>query len=274
MINEGIYLDLSSEAYHGDKNSISRTALMDFKRNQRRYWAKHLNPDRPVEESKPSWEFGTAFHALILEPHLFDQQYYILPPKVLLKDVGREAYDNYKALEKAAESTEKKVMSFTDYTKLLAMQYSLEANERAKELISGATYESSYFWKDKSSGLMIKSRPDILQSNIYIDLKTCESAAPHDYQREMVKGAYYVQAAMCREGVRILEGRELSASINVCVEKAYPHCVGIYIIDEEAVNAGHREYKKLLIELKHASVYNEYQDYEPQIIGLPQWAQS
>jgi hypothetical protein len=272
MIGEGIYLDLSSSDYHSDKNSISRTALMDFKKSPRKYWAKHLNPNRPIEESKPSWEFGTAFHTLILEPHLFEQQYFVLPEKVKLKDVGRVAYDAYKEIEKQAESTQLHVLSQNDYKKLSAMQDSLYSNARAKELIEDAIYESSYFWKDKSSGLMVKSRPDIIQGNIYIDLKTIDDASPQNYQREMAKYGYHTQGAIVKDGCRILENRIIKACINICIEKQYPYCVATYIIDDAAIEAGHVDYKNQLLALKHSRVYNEYQDYELQIISLPTWA--
>lgn len=273
MINEGVYTDLTSEQYHGDKNSISRSALMDFKKNARKYWAKHLNPDRPKEETKPSWEFGTAFHTLILEPHLFEKQYFIMPEKVLLKNVGREAYDEYKKIEKEAESCEDKVvLSRHDFNLLLAMRHSVFANGRAKELIEGAVYESSYFWKDPHSGLMLKSRPDILHQNIYVDLKTIDDASPENYQREMAKYGYHIQAAMVTDGVYEVERREIQASINICVEKSYPHLIGIYMIDEAAVEQGHCTYKQVCLDIKHASVHNEYLDYGIEKIGLPKWA--
>ena len=171
MIEPGIYTNLSSEDYHSDKNSISRTALMEFKKSPYKYWAHHLNPDRPEKITKPSWTFGTAFHTFILEPHLFEQHYFIMPEKLFLKDVGRKLYEEYKAIEKEAEETTKEVLSRSDYLKLCAMRDAINRNGRAKELIEGAIYESSYFWQDEHSGLMVKSRPDILHSNIYVDLK-------------------------------------------------------------------------------------------------------
>lgn len=271
MIEPGIYTDLSSEAYHADKNSISRTALMDFKKNQRRYWAKHLNPNRPPAESKPSWEFGTAFHTLILEPHLFEQNYFIMPEKVLKRD-NEELFNVHKEAEKEAEKTTKQVLSRSDYLKLQDMRNALQNDERASELIREAIYESSYFWKDAHSGLMVKSRPDILHPNIYIDLKTIDDASPQNYQREMAKYGYHTQAAIVKDGVRILEGRELSACINICVEKQYPHGIGTYIIDEVAIEAGHCEYKQLLLDMKNCISNNDFSDYEPQTIGLPKWA--
>lgn len=273
MIEEGVYTDLSSEDYHGDKESISRSALMDFKKCQRKYWAKHLNPDRPVEETKPSWAFGTAFHTLILEPHLFEKNYFIMPEKVLLKNVGREAYDEYKKIEKEAESCKDKVvLSRADFNALLAMRHSLLENKKAKQLVENATYESSYFWQDGHSGLMLKSRPDILHSNMYVDLKTIDDASPENYQREMVKYGYHIQAAMVKDAVFYLENRKLDACINICVEKNYPHLVAIYIIDEFAIEEGHVQYKQLCLDLKNARETNEYSDYGIQTISLPKWA--
>lgn len=268
----GMYPNLPSEDYHGHKQSISRSALMDFKKNPRKYWAKHLNPDRPKEESKPSWTFGTAFHTLILEPHLFEQNYFVMPEKVLLKDVGREAYDEYKRIEQEASSTSRIVLSQCEFLRLRDMQDRVQAHPKASALISGGIFESSYFWKDVHSGLMIKSRPDILHSNIYVDLKTIDDASPQNFQREMVKYGYHIQGAMVRDGVEQLTNERISAVINICVEKTYPYSIGIYIIDEAAIDEGHMQYKQALLDLKHAIGHNEFPDYDVCTIGLPKWA--
>lgn len=272
MIKEGIYSDLSNDDYHNDKESISRSSIMDFKKSPKNYWALHLNPDRPVREVKASWEFGTAFHTLILEPDLFTKDYFILPEKVYLKDVGREAYEEYKKAEKEASETSKKVLSHADCQRLCSMQSALFSNERAKQLIYQGVYECSYFWKDQASDLMIKSRPDILNHNCYIDLKTCEDASPESYQRDMVKGGYHIQAAMVKDAVKILQGETLSACINICVEKKYPYSIGIYIIDDAAIEYGQAQYKSILLDMKSCIINNNFPDYATQTIGLPRWA--
>ena len=270
MIKEGVYLDLSSVDYHNDKGSISRSSLLDFRKNPRLYWAKHLNSNRPPAEIKPSWEFGTAFHTLILEPHLFEQNYFIMPKKVLKKD-NEELFNVHNQAEKEAESTTKVVLSLADYERLSAMRDSLYANPRAKELIEGAVYESSYFWQDVHSGLMVKARPDILHPNIQVDLKTIDDASPENFQREMVKYGYHIQAAMVKDAVKTLTEETLSACINICVEKQYPYSIGIYIIDEAAIEAGHYTYKQVLLDMKSCIQNNEWNDYEPQVISLPNW---
>lgn len=270
MITPGIYTNLTSDEYHGDKHSISRSALMDFKKCPRKYWAKHLNPERPESFKKASWTFGTAFHTLVLEPLLFEQHYFVMPPKVLKRD-DEVLFNVHKAAEKEAEVTNKEVLSYADFNKLFAMQQSLYANEKARELLAEAIYESSYFWEDKESGLILKSRPDILHPRIYVDLKTIDDASEYNYGREMMKYGYHIQAAMVDDAIKTLEDRELLGFINLCVEKEYPYCIGIRIIDDSAIRAGKAEYKKLCVDLKHAIMHNEFPDYDIATIGLPSW---
>ena len=271
MINLGIYTTMTSEDYHADKDSISRSALMDFKKSPRKYWANHLNPDRPPKEAKTAWTFGSAFHTLILEPHLFEMTYFIMPERVYLNTDGEEKYRAYKKIEEEAKTTNKTVLSLADYTRLCEMRTILFTNERAKSLIDYGIYESSYFWEDEHSGLIVKSRPDILSAEMYIDLKTIDDASPNSFQKSMAQYGYHIQAAMVKDGVLNLTGEKLQSCINICVETKYPYSVGIYIIDEAAIEYGHCEYKQLLLDLKSAIVYNEFNDYEPQTISLPKW---
>lgn len=272
-IERGVYPVLSSKDYHADSDSFSRTKLMAFKEGAYRYWAKYLNPLRPEIQVTDAMKFGSAFHTFILEPHLFSQEYFILPQKVLLKNVGRELYDEYKKIEKEAEACkDKMVLPWDDFNLLLSMQDALYRDRRAKDLIEGAIYEQSYFWQDKQSGLMVKSRPDILHNHMIVDLKAMTDVSPRHYQAEMVKRGYHIQGAMVQDAVLELEGKFIPNVLNVCVESKYPHSVAIYIIDEAALEAGRAEYKNILLELRDAMATNEWRDYEPQTIGLPSWA--
>lgn len=271
-IQPGIYTDLTSEEYHGDTNSISRSAMMEFDKSAYKYWAKYLNPERPSEEVNKNYQLGSAFHTMILEPHLFDTYYAPEPPKVLLKDVGRKAYDEYKQAVEELENSNRIILSDKEYLNLLGMERALWSNDKARQLIKDAIYERSYFWKDKESGLMVKSRPDILHPNMIVDLKTIADASPRNYQNEMVRYGYHIQGAIVRDALRNLENRDCSSVINVCVEKQYPYSIGIYLIDEAALDAGEEKYRSLLVDLASCIGHNDWQDYEVQTIGLPRWA--
>lgn len=288
----GIYPNLSNEDYHGHKESISRSGIMDFDESPYLYWAKHLNPNRPPREATKAMDFGTALHTFVLEPTLFENQYCLEPPyeetpkRVLLKNVGRPAYEAYKAEkakidfinnkrkeehEDAVLEKGKLVLSLNDYHLLQNMKQALMNHAEAWELIQGGIYEQSYFWKDKESGLLVKARPDILHNNMYVDLKSCDSASTRAYQKAMVTHGYHIQGSMVQDGVRELEGRDLHAVINICIEKKYPHQIGIKIISYEALEIGRKKYKKVLLDLSRAIEYNTFPSYQPETIDLPNW---
>lgn len=271
-IKPGIYKDLSNHDYHADKTSLSRTSIKDFYRNPRYYWSMHLNSNRPERTATRDMILGSAFHTLILEPHKFSDEYAIEPEKVLLKDVGRQAYDDYKTQCQLLENSSKIVLSTDEYLNLRSMSDELYKSKRIIGLLSGEDIEKSFFWKDEDSGLLVKARPDILHENMIIDLKTISDASIHSFQRSMVDGWYHVQGAMIRDAVRILEDREISTVINICVEKKYPYCIGIYIIDEAALDYGEDLYKSTLLNMKSCIIENEFEDFKPKIVGLPKWA--
>jgi len=272
MIKVGVYTDLTSEDYHAHKESISRSALMDFNKSHYNYWAKHLNPNRPNKDATPAMILGSAFHSFVLEPEKFNNEYVKEPIKVLLKDVGRDKYEEYKQSLVDIEKQNKIILSHDEWDNIMNMFRVFEKNSSALELISNARIENSFFWQDKESGLLLKARPDILHENMIVDLKTCSDASPRAFQTEMVKYGYHVQMAMICDAVEALEGRRIENFINVCIETKYPYNMAIYMIDVDAVNAGEEKYKRLCVELKNCLTTNTFNDYGIHLIGLPKWA--
>ena len=271
MINPGIYPNLSNEAYHSDP-AISRSGIVTYLDSPFKYWANYINPNRPAKKNTDAMTFGSAFHTLILELPKFLECYVDKPQKVLLKDVGREKYDKYKSHCEELENSNKIILEYDEYCHLAEMKEALLKHPQAWDLIQGATYESSYFWEDEHSGLIVKSRPDILHSNMIVDLKTCTNASPRAFQNDMANYGNHIQGAMVREGVRQLTGVDIPTVINICVEKTYPYAIGIYIIDEAALEYGHQQFKNALLSIKRDIGYNKFDSYPIETINLPAWA--
>lgn len=270
-MNPGIYPNLSNEEYHNHKESISRSAIMDYLESPYLYWAKHVNPNRPPKESTKAMEFGNAFHSFVLEKHLFFNEYIVEPEKVLLKDVGRHNYDIYKERLAELEKGDRKVISVTEWKLLNSMRDALFCHKEAVQLILGGKVEQSFFWQDKESGLLLKSRPDILHSNMYVDIKTCASASTRAFQRAMAEGGYHIQGAMTQDALWELEQRRIEAVINICIEKDYPHQIGIKVISDRALEIGREKYKSAVVDLSRDIRDNNWKGYEPETVDLPGW---
>lgn len=268
----GIYPNMENETYHAIKSHLSRTALMDFNTSPFTYWAKHINPERPKKDATAQMELGSAFHTLMLEPHLFDSLFAIEPKKVLLKNVGRELYDAYKKECEAISESKKIVLTYETWETLNKMISKVQSNEQAMELIRDARIEHSLFWQDDHSGLYLKARPDIWHDNMIVDLKTTNNASPRAFQYEMVDYGYHIQFAMIRDGIEKILGHRINHFINIVIETKYPHNMAIYIMDEFAVDEGQVKYKNILLDMKNSFAENNFKDYGIQTIGLPRWA--
>jgi hypothetical protein len=268
----GCYENLENETYHAIKSHISRSMLMDFMRSPYHYFWNHEVKEKVQREETDAMIFGSAFHTIVLEWLEFNNRYAVEPTKVLLKDVGREKYDEYKAQCEELEKTNKIILTADTYKKLHDMKVSLYHNDKISNLLIGGVNESSYFWKDEHSGFLLKCRPDILHENMIIDLKTCADASPRGFQSSMIAGGYHIQGAMIRDGVREITGRDIPNFICIAIEKTYPYATGIYMIDEFALEVGQQKYKQALLDLKAAKESNSFTDYGIQTIGLPKWA--
>ena len=179
----GVYKDMSIEEYHSHEHSYSRSKLMDYKRSAYYYWAKNIKEPEKKSPTK-AMVLGNAFHTLVMEPHLFQKQFATKPERVLLKDVGRDAYDVYLETVKDLESTNKMILSPEDCQLLSNMKEAMDENENTRQMIEGGVYEQSYFWEDRHTNLIVKARPDIKHDNFVVDIKTCADASPFAFQRK------------------------------------------------------------------------------------------
>jgi hypothetical protein len=263
---------------------------MLFKQSPHHYWANYINPNRPVKESTKAMDFGSAFHKYTLESETFYDEYVIecelepVPKVGLLRDLGRPEFERQKtqraAIEVLNDATKEEfqsraagkiILDRKDFELLMEMNASIYKNEQARDLIQDATIEQSYFWQDKDSGLWVKARPDIIHDNMIVDLKTCVSASTRAYQRAMIDGGYHLQAAIIREAVNVLEGRDTPNAINICIEKNYPYCIGIKVISEEALEAGRTEFKAVLMQMAECFKTNEWPSYTIESVDIPSW---
>lgn len=268
----GRFQNLSNEEYQAATDYISRSAILDFDKSPYTYWANYINPERKKKETS-AINIGSAFHTYILQPELFDKQFAVEPKKVLLKDVGREEFDAYKAQLSALEKAGKSILSHKEYKTILAMADKFKNNKDVELALDGGEIENSFFWFDEDNKLGLKARPDVYFNNgVVLDIKTSNDASPRHYQNDMIKYGYHIQAAMIKDGVKRIENVDISHFINIVIETKYPHNIGIYFIDETAIDFGHAKYRKILQDLKVAIETNKFQDYGTHTIGLPKWA--
>lgn len=262
--------DLDIEAYHADKTTISRSSIMEYDKCARKYEALYITKEVTKEVTKPML-LGSALHTLILEPSTFDDRF-IVKNKVDGRTRAGIAYNESFLLASAG----KMVIDQETFDTIHAMEEAVKNHLEASTLVYGnaPVYERSYIYGDDESGVIVKSRPDILQPNCIVDLKTCARADEFSFAQSMVKNGNHIQGAMVQDALFVVDGREDARSlpvINIAIETKAPYCIGIYFISQMAIDAGRERYKSVLRRMKASFESGVYPSYETKEIGLPRW---
>ena len=264
----GIY-DISNDEYHSSAG-ISRSGIKEFSRSPLHYWHRYINPEYKRKDQTPDMIFGSAFHCYVLEPEKFAKEYFISAknPHHGASTLGKEFKANM-----LIASQGKILLTSEDFDEIVLMHSSIMRDKQAPYLIEDAKYEQSIYWIDKETGLLCKSKPDILHDHFVVVLKTTKDASPRAFQRDFYNYGYALQLGMIHEGIKSLTGNSIVNYIDLAVEKSEPYATAIYPIDESALQYGIDEFHYWLIRMKECIDKNEWRSYETQTITLPAYAE-
>lgn len=289
---KGIYPDISNDDYHNGPG-ISRSAVMEFSRSPAHYWNRYLNPEREPYKETSAKILGAMLHTYLLEPGLFDQQYAIeiqfptIEKALLLKDVGRDAFDADKIrfademkwkkdLEAQfyTESAGKRIIAQKEYDIVRRMGDSILSIPHARNIIENGLREQSIYWEDQSSGVLMKARPDIIgRSNLFLaDVKTTKDASKEAFERSVYEFGYHVQAAFGIDGTMACTGSAPDEFIILAVENIPPYFAAIRILDLAAIERGREKYMAYLPDIKKCQLENVWPGYQTEIVSIPYWA--
>jgi len=140
----------------------------------------------------------------------------------------------------------------------------------------GSDNEVSMVWIDPESGLLCKGRADMLRPGLGMigDLKTCQDASPAAVERSILKWGYHRQAAWYTDGARVLGLDWVRHFGFLFVEKLPPYGLGLYRIQDDAVEIGRLQNARLRATVKQCRESGEWPGYSNGFadIGLSAWA--
>lgn len=247
--------------YHGDTSRISKSGLDLIARSPYHYWAKYLNPDRPAEAPKKHFVVGSITNDVLLQAHLLDEQYVIVPadaprrPTSAQLNAKKPSDETVAAIEWWDNFNEKvggrTVVEADDYDRACRMRDAVHAHPAARVLLKQGIAEKTLYFEEPETGAKCKCRPDFIgvmpnNEHMLIDLKTTSDASPDSFGRSALSWRYHVQAAFYSEGFYYATGNFPQIFGFVVVEKEYPFAVACYYADERTLELGHNAYMKNL----------------------------
>ena len=260
------YVTMTNEEYHA-KEDISKSDLDASKKSGIHFEYKKFGQK---QKPTPAMKIGSAFHALSLEPDLFENEYIYKPD--FLNARSKEGKE-WKANQ---EEAGKIVLTADDKKQLEGMMQSLNNCAPAKKLLDATgKAEQSFFWTDKETGLGCKCRPDYLlvDGRTIVDVKTTIDASYKGFLKSISNFRYHVQAGWYLHGLEQATGTRPDRFIFIAVEKSPPYGVGVYEADTLMVVNGYdtaREDLKRIAKWKEEDRYPGYCD-DIQLISLPPW---
>lgn len=268
----GLHDDLSNEAYHADKTSLSSSGAR-----------KLLPPSCPAkfryEQDNPqpatkTFDYGNAAHKKVLGRG----------PKLILVD--HPAWTTKAAKAEVAEARaqggiplKRHEMEMVD-----AMAAAIRRHPLASALLDPAhgAPEQSGFWIDGPTGIRRRVRFDWLPSVhsgrlIIPDYKTAADASDEAMQRDIAKYGYNCQAAWYEEAAQALElGGADTELLLIVQEKTAPYLVNVIGLDFFAREIGRAKNRSAIETFAECTATGHWPGYgdEPNYLALPGWAEN
>ncbi|WP_121701673.1 PD-(D/E)XK nuclease-like domain-containing protein [Streptomyces sp. E5N298] len=269
----GLHTDLSNEAYHADKTSLSSSGAR-----------KLLPPSTPLhfryEQDNPqppskTFDYGNAAHKMVLGNG---------PELVVIE------HDTWNTKDAKAEVAEVRTrgaipLKQHEIDMVNAMAAAIRQHPLAAALLDPAygAPEQSGFWIDDPTGIRRRVRfdwlPSIVSGRLIIpDYKTTTDASNEAMQKDIDKYGYNQQADWYEEGARALGLGGTDAELLLVAQEKKPpfavNVIGIEFGSRVIAGAKNRRAIEIFAECTESGYWPGYADREPNYLALPGYAEN
>ena len=247
-MNPGIYENLPFDEYLAI-DAFSNTAMGQLDKSPKHY------RECKIDGKQKHFTIGSMVHAARLEPVEFCKRYAVEPAFHLdddnKTDTGKPSTSKVTRYvkEKRADfqtAEQREIVSADWYNDTMEYVTALYFDSVTEELLNASgPFELTLVWNDPETGILCKGRMDkaVPVSGEFVDIKTCADIAK--FSKSFTDFGYYRQMAHYRNGYAVLTGELLTPWICV-VEKQSPYCVQAAPVDEDSLDYGDSECKRLL----------------------------
>lgn len=271
----GIYTDVPAPVYHSWR-AASQSLLSVIHSRTLAHAHEYM---QGAYEPTEAMNFGSAYHAMVLEPGLFEKHYHIWSGKPRNTKEGK---GDYEAALAVVGGDEGRLVRQGDLAEMRAMHTALRRETRTRKLVCVAgSFEACIVWRDEPTGMMCKARLDKLLPepfDIILDLKAVRSASPVDFAKSAADYGYDIQAGFYTDGVKAATGRDCRFFF-IPQEKEAPYLSSVVDATDErhqpmAAEVGRHKYRQALERLADALASDRWPGYgdEPHALALPVWA--
>jgi exodeoxyribonuclease VIII len=214
-----------TEAEYRKATGLSQSSLKEFLISPAHYLASTEKTKEPTK----AMQFGTAFHAHLLQAN--PEEHYAVKNKVDGRSKEGKAYNEQFALENAG----KIILDSEEHDKIVSMADSVMANGFAGDVIQSLTHKEFAVF-GINHGIRLKGLIDGYneKEGIVIDLKTAEDASPVGFRKAILDRGYALQQVHYT-WLLTNAGKPVNAFYFIAIEKEPPYAVGVYKINADSL---------------------------------------
>lgn len=280
-MKDGIYHNLTINAYHKNDTHISSTNFRKARRSLKEFkWYQ----DHKDQERKIHFDFGNAFELALLDPTGYEKEVAMYElekwerealkekPDLISPRNGKYFQEKYKEFK--TKNFEKYLINDTgkeSFETIAMMLESCYQDQYIMKLLKNIEYQDSIFWTDKTTGLKLKTRPDVSKFSkakdgkdyfAIVDVKTAIDGSPEGFSKSLANNDYPFQATMQIDGV-ISSGYmpRVDAYYWLVVEKNPPYAATIYQFADADRDYCWTEYEYVKGIISQAQKQNLYPGY-------------
>lgn len=247
---KGIVTDLSNADYHANRTHKSSSVLKQAVKDAKAYHAKYVLGQEEIipPALQTAFDFGTYVHAMILEPHLIEEEFAIYTG---VKRQGK-IWDQFKWENKDKIIITNSQLSLADkmYMKFCQSVTELDGKEYfGPDLYEGGVAEQSFF--TELDGLKVKARADyrVKEGDTWIirDVKTTSSdvSTPELCLEVAMSLGYHISAALYIDIMEKVTGEPHRFEFTFLC-KRNGNKTFFYKASKEFIEKGREEYKKAI----------------------------
>jgi hypothetical protein len=253
-----------------DNPALSQSKLKDLKQSPAHFFYKHMMGRK--EEPTDAMKFGSLVHTLLLEPHKFYDEFYIMPYFNRKTKEGKAA--NAICLEKAGDRI---AISEDDYDIANDICIAIRKKKAAQLVLNyPGLVEREFYFTDEEFSVECKMKldkfiepcPDF-PDGVIVDLKTTQDARLDEFARSVYKYGYYNQVAFyCNAIKQIYKTDGYAPFMFIPVEKSPPYESNVFLADSSMLEAGLNENRKLMKLYKECLEKKSWPGYEDKVIEI------
>jgi hypothetical protein len=256
---KNVITDMTNEDYHSTSGISSSAVKAVYKKSLAHWKGEKRNPNNPA------FAMGSAVHANLLEK---ERNLVVKGPKTKSSLAFKEMKNNL--------AEDQILLTEVEFNVANCITRGALSNPSCASYLNHPhrLNEVSIFVEDPISGLILKTRPDLLieDEHTVFDVKTTQDASPRGFLKECLKYGYLLQGAHYVYACK-LAGYDVDKFSFIACEKSAPYLSHIHLMSSEIMHWAMKQLHKTLAVIAKAEKDSDYStgwgDYT--VIEKPDW---